>query len=95
MTNFQRRAALSVFSLLGLMVLAALAARIGAGWYLSSDRFRTQITAAVGRELKADGTFMPLHFTDGTFYSDGFVAKGNEQTFFSDLRADPVAVTIP
>ena len=94
MTNFQRRAAWSVFSLLGLIALMALAARIGAGWYLSSGRFRSQITAAVGRELKADGTFMPLHFTDGTFYSDGFVAKGNEQTFFSDLRADQIRAVL-
>ncbi|MEO6969901.1 MAG: hypothetical protein ABI217_03280 [Chthoniobacterales bacterium] len=94
MTNFQRRAARSVFSLLGLIVLAALAARIGAGWYLSSGRFRSQITAAVGRELKADGTFMPLHFTDGTFYSDGFVAKANGQAFLSDLRADQIRAVV-
>jgi len=90
MTNFQRRAAWSIFSLLGLIVLATLAARIGAGWYLSSNRFRNQIAIAVGRELKADATFRPLHFSDGTFYCDGFVAHGKTRAFFSDLRADQI-----
>ena len=94
MTNFQRRAAWSVFSLLGLIVLAALVARIGAGWYLSSDRFRNQIAAAVAHELKADGTFMPLHFSDGIFHSDGFVAQGKERAFFSDLRADQIRAVV-
>jgi len=94
MTKFQRGAVWGAFSVFGLIVLVALVGRVGAGWYLSSDRFRSQITGAVGRELKADGTFMPLHFVDGTFYSDGFVARGKKQAFFSDLRADQIRAVL-
>ena len=83
MTKFQRRVAWSV---VGLLVPAgsslALAARLGAGWYLQSERFRRQITAAVGHELKAEGDFMPLHFADGTFYTDGYRAQRKERRFF-------------
>lgn len=92
MTKFQRRATQSLFLLLALIVIGALGAR--SGWYLGSGRFRDQITRAVDAELKAKGTFMPLHFTDGTFYSDGFVAQGKERAFFSDLRADQIRAVV-
>ncbi len=90
MTKFQRRAAWSIAGLLGLLVLLALAARLGAGWYLQSDGFRKQITSAVGHELQAEGDFMPLHFADGTFYTDGYRAQGKSSAFFSSLRADQI-----
>lgn len=94
MTKFRRRATLFFFFLFALVVLAVLGGRFGAGWYLGSESFRGQITRAVEQELKAQGTFMPLQFTDGTLYSDGFVAEGNERTFFSNLRADRIRAIV-
>lgn len=94
MTKFQRGTAWAFFLLLGLVVLAALLARAGAGWYLGSERFRHQITRAVDQELKARGAFQPLHFNDGTFYCDGFVAQGKGRAFFSDLRADQIRAVV-
>ncbi len=91
MTKFQRGAAWSVFLLLA---LAAIFARFVAGWYFGSDRFRDQITRAVSQELKASGTFQPLHYIDGTFYSDGFMAQGTGRAFFSDLRADQIRAVV-
>lgn len=94
MTRFQRGTAWAVFLFLGLLVVAALFARVGAGWYLGSGHFRHQITRAVDQELKAKGTFQPLHFTGGTFYSDGFVAEGKGRAFFTELRADQIRAVV-
>ncbi len=94
MTKFRRCGLWAILALLGLFVLAAIAARLGANWYLRSDRFRKQITSAVGKELRADGDFMPLHFADGTFYTDGYVARGQAAAFFSDLRADQIRAAV-
>lgn len=80
--------------MLGLLILIALAARLGAGWYLQSERFRQQITSAVGHELQADGDFLPLHFAGGTFYSDGYAAQGKSSAFFSSLRADQIRAVV-
>ena len=90
MTKFQQGAAWSVFLLCALLVLVALFARFGAGWYFGSERFRRQMTRAIDQELKAEGTFQPLHYSKGTFYSDSFVAQGNGRAFFSDLQADRI-----
>ncbi len=94
MTKFQRRGLVAVGSLLAFLVLLLVGARFGANWYLASGRFRRHVTAAVGHVLKADGTFMPLHYTDGTFYSDGFVARGKSPAFFSELRADQIRALV-
>ncbi len=94
MTKFQRGAAWTVFLLLLLLVAGALLARVGAGWYLGSERFRHQITRAVEQELKAKGSFQSLHFNDGTFYSDGFAAEGKGRAFFSKLRADQIRAVV-
>ncbi len=94
MTRFQRGTVWAVFLFLGLLVVVAFFARAAAGRYLGSGRFRQQITRAVDQELKAKGTFQPLHFTDGTFYSDGFVANGKERAFFSELRADQIRAVV-
>lgn len=94
MTKFQRRACWGLGGLLGFLILAALAARLGAGWYLQSERFRQQITSAVGHELQAEGDFLPLHFADGTFYSDGYAARGKANAFFSNLRAEQIRALV-
>ncbi len=94
MTRFQRGTLWALFLFLGLLVVVAFFARAAAGRYLGSGRFREQITRAVDQELKAKGTFQPIHFTDGTFYSDGFVANGNERSFFSRLRADQIRAVV-
>lgn len=94
MTRFLRGTAWTVFLFLGLLVVAALFARVAAGWYLGSGRFRDQITVAIEQELKAKGSFQPLRFRDGTFYSDGFVAVGKERAFFSDLRAEQIRAVV-
>ena len=75
-------------------MVAALFARVGASWYLGSGHFRHQITRAVDQELKAKGTFQPLHFSGDTLYSDGFVADGKERAFFSELRADQIRAVV-
>ncbi len=94
MTRFQRGTVWAVFLFLGLLVVAALFARVGASWYLGSGHFRHQITRAVDQELKAKGTFQPLHFSGDTLYSDGFVADGKERAFFSELRADQIRAVV-
>ncbi len=94
MTKFQRGTLWAVIFSLGFLVAVAFFARAAAGWYLGSGRFRQQITRAVDQELKARGTFQPLHFTGGTFYSDGFVADGKERAFFSELRADQIRAVV-
>ncbi|MEO5719689.1 MAG: hypothetical protein ABIR29_14110 [Chthoniobacterales bacterium] len=94
MTKFQRGAVWVLFLLFVLLAAGALFARVGAGWYLGSERFRHQITRAVEEELKAKGSFQPLHFNDGTFYSDGFSAQGQGRAFFSDLRADQIRAVV-
>lgn len=94
MTKFQRCALLATISLFVLIVLLLLGARAGANWYLTGGRFRRHITVAVGHALKAEGTFMPLHYTDGAFYSDGFIARGKHDAFFSELRADQIRAIV-
>lgn len=90
MMPFRRLTLRAILSLVAVSILAlAILARFCVAWYLRSDRFQKQISAAVSSTLHADGAFMPLHFTDGTFYTDGFVAHG-ERAFFSDLRADQI-----
>lgn len=94
MTRFERGTIWAAILFLGFLVVLAFFARAAAGWYLGSGRFRQQITRAVDRELKAKGIFQPLHFTGGTFYSDGFVAQGRERAFFSELRADQIRAVV-
>lgn len=94
MTKFQRRATQAFFLLFALLVAAAVLVRFGLGCYLESERFRNQITRAVEQELKAKGTFMPLHFTDGTFYSDGFAAHSMGRAFFSELKANQIRAVV-
>ncbi|MDQ2924693.1 MAG: AsmA-like C-terminal region-containing protein [Acidobacteriota bacterium] len=72
------------------LVLLAVALRFAFSWYLRSDAFQRKISAAVGHALKANGAFLPLHYADGTFYSDGFKAEGGASAFFSELRADQI-----
>jgi hypothetical protein len=72
------------------LVVAAITFRWAFNQYLKSETFNRKISAAVGHVLRAEGTFMPLHLVDGIFYSDGFAAHGNGQSFFSDLRADQI-----
>lgn len=73
-----------------LLVLIAIALRVGFGWYLNSDSFRRKISAEVSAVLKADGEFLPLQISGAAVYSDGFAARGNGGAFFSTLRADQV-----
>ena len=91
MTKFRPSVLWIALGLFGLLVLVvAIFVRVGFGYYLQSESFRQRIAGAVGRVLKADGTFMPLQLVNGTLYSDGFVARGQSGAFFSDLRADQI-----
>jgi len=84
-----RRTAL--WLLLGLAVLVLVGVIVVRLWfnaYLNSTDFRKKIADATARALKADGDFMPLHFSGTTVYSDGFEAHGSDAAFFSQLRAD-------
>jgi hypothetical protein len=95
MKNFRRFGRGTVLLALALIALTvAISFKIALGYYLRSDGFRQRIEVAVGRTLKAQGTLMPLHFADSTFYSDGFAARGGNGAFFSDLRADQIRAAI-
>lgn len=48
----------------------------------------------MGHELHAEGDFLPLHFADGTFCSDGYTAQGKSNAFFSTLRAEQIRALV-
>ena len=91
MRRFRRPNFVLLFFLLLLFgTVALLSVRAWFFFYLRGENFRTRVTASINRVFKATGTLMPLHYTGGIFYSDGFAATGNEGAFFSDLRADDI-----
>jgi hypothetical protein len=85
MTRFRTIGLLALFLLIALIL-----GRVLVSSYLNGDGFRKKISEAVSQKLKADGSFMPLHLVGGTFFSDGFRARGNSGTFFSQMQADQV-----
>ena len=91
MRRFRRPNSVLLFFLLLLFGLVALlSVRAWFLFYVRSESFRLRVTASIDRVFKASGTLMPLHYTGGIFYSDGFAATGNEGAFFSELRADEI-----
>jgi hypothetical protein len=95
MMRRSRRRILAMFlALLALIVLALLAFQIGGQWFLTGGRLRRHLEVAVGGALKAHAKFRPLHFSDGTFISDGFVAHGKRRARFAELRASQVRAVI-
>ncbi|MEA3189383.1 MAG: hypothetical protein QOD99_3213 [Chthoniobacter sp.] len=84
-----RIAAWIALSLFASALAAVLVTRVLFGIYLNSEGFRKKIGAAVAQTLKADGTFMPFHFSGPSIYSDGFAARGTE-AFFTELRAEQI-----
>jgi hypothetical protein len=91
MRKFRLFSPWTFLALFGLLLLTGIIiVRVAFGSYLKSEGFRRKIALAVGQLFKADATFTPLQIVDGTFYSDGFVARGNPDAFFSQLRADQI-----
>jgi hypothetical protein len=73
---------------LGVTAIFALTA--GLQSFLRSESFRRLVSEKTCAALKARGEFMPLQFSGSMIYSEGFQATGNEQAFFSTLRADQI-----
>jgi hypothetical protein len=91
MKRFRRPNSVLLFFLLFLFGLVVLfSVRAGFLFYIRSESFRLRVTDSINRVFKATGTLMPLHYSGGLFYSDGFAATGNEGAFFSELRADEI-----
>lgn len=67
---------------------------VGAHWwlnrYLHSDGFRKVISQKTSVALRAEGEYLPLHWTGTTAYSDGFHARGLPGTALKELRADQI-----
>jgi hypothetical protein len=65
---------------------------VGGHWwlerYLHSDEFRKLISAKMSKALRAEGEFLPLHWSGTTAYSDGFRARGLPGTALRELRAE-------
>jgi hypothetical protein len=84
--------------ILGFILLIAVVALFGVrAWllvYVRSEGFRLKVAASINRVFKASGSLMPLHYTGGIFYSDGFAATGNAGAFFSDMRADEIRAAV-
>lgn len=92
--NVARRAFTVLLALLLIFLLFVLGARIGAGWYVTSGRFRRHVAAAVGKMLDARGSFRSLRYQDGTFFSDGYSAQGRRGAFFAQLRAGQISADV-
>lgn len=86
MTNFRRRLGWIALGLFVFLVAAVVTVRVLFNSYLNSEGFRQKITNATADELKAEAEFQPLHFSGASVYSDGFVARGTEASFFSELQ---------
>lgn len=77
----------------GGLVLLVIGFFVGTAWFnsfLRSDRFRTMISGATSKALKAEASFAPMSFSGSTVFADGFVAKGTTAAFFSELQVDQV-----
>ncbi|HJT79628.1 MAG TPA: hypothetical protein VJ719_00405 [Chthoniobacterales bacterium] len=90
----RRRPWLIVATLLVTVVIGIIGARFAILSYLKSERFRQQVSAAVSRQLKAEGEFMPFQVADSTVFSDGFAAQSGGKAFFSTLKADQIRAVV-
>jgi hypothetical protein len=67
---------------------------VGGHWwlnrYLHSDGFRKLVGQKTAAALRAEGEYLPLHWTGMTAYSDGFHARGLPGTALKELRADQI-----
>jgi hypothetical protein len=89
-----RRFGLAVGLIFALLLAGLVIVRVALDRYLKGDSFRQRVAAAVGRILKAEGTFAPVQRVGGTLYSDQFIGRGSTGAFFSDLRADRIRADV-
>lgn len=78
---------------IGLAVLV-----LGAHWwlnrYLHGEAFRQLISAKTAAALRAEGEYLPLHWSGTTAYSDGFHARGLPGAALRELRADQIRAEV-
>src|SRR5437762_12255899 len=82
---------LALFVALALGVLLVLAGFGFSFWlnsYLHSEAFRTLVGQRTSTFLRADGQYMPFHWSGFSVYSDGYIAHGLPGAPFTELRAD-------
>jgi hypothetical protein len=73
-----------------LVVVAGIGVSLWLNSYLHSDRFRTLVGKKTSEFLRADGQYMPFHWSGTSVYSDGYAARGLPGCMFSELRADQI-----
>ena len=58
--------------------------------YLHSDSFRIFLSGKTSEFFHAEGEYMPVHWSGFSVYSDGYQARGQAGSPFSDLRAEQI-----
>ena len=58
--------------------------------YLHSEAFRVFLNKKTSSFFHADGQYMPVQWSGFSFYSDGYQARGESGSPFSDLRAEQI-----
>jgi hypothetical protein len=56
--------------------------------YLQSEKFRRFLNEKTSAAMQAQGEYLPLHWSGGTAFSDGFHAQGLPGSPVGELRAD-------
>ena len=58
--------------------------------YLHSEAFRVFLNKKTSGFFHADGEYMPVQWSGFSFYSDGYQARGEAGSPFSELRAEQI-----
>jgi hypothetical protein len=76
------------------LAIGLVALVLGAHWwlkhYMQGDGFRKLVSAKTSAALRAEGEYLPLHWSGATAYSDGFHARGLPGSALKEMRADEV-----
>ncbi|HEY5893393.1 MAG TPA: hypothetical protein VIT91_09195 [Chthoniobacterales bacterium] len=62
--------------------------------YLHSDGFRKLLGEKVSEHIKAEGQFAPLSWTDSSFYSEKYTARGKVGARFQEIDADQIRADV-
>jgi hypothetical protein len=89
-----RRLGLVAGILMVLAVVGLVGFRLWLGRYLHGEPFRRLISAATAQALRADGEYLPLHWTGNAAYTDGFAARGRAESLIAQLRADQIRAEV-
>lgn len=82
---------------LGIPVVFVLLVVIGfwqARVYLHGDGFRKLLSSKVSQRIKGEGHFEPLTWTDTSFYSEKYTARGKVGARFQEIQADQIRADV-